>query len=334
MFNFEFDEKKSYIISQDTTLKFINSNKHKNILYHNKIVNQPAYENSLTRYIIEKKINKGGSSIVYQGIDSITNEKIIIKELQSANINKLNREINILDICRTIPNTIKLIDFYKKDDMYYIIFPYIECPQSRTQFYNFNNNEIKIFMKTILTTIKNIHNNGIIHRDIKPSNILINSPKNIFIIDFGVSDFYLPFRKFSNKIGTKNFRSPEQIVGVKGFDYKIDIWAIGIIFAEIIFHKFPFIKPEDDDKVIQHIAKLSGKSEFIKFLKKYNIELEKYSFIDDIDNESIIYDLCKKCQRSILNNPDTTDLLFKLINIDPNKRISAEKALEHDFFNN
>ena len=34
MFNFEFDEKKSYIIPQDNTLKFINSTKHKNILYY------------------------------------------------------------------------------------------------------------------------------------------------------------------------------------------------------------------------------------------------------------------------------------------------------------
>jgi serine/threonine protein kinase len=334
MFQFEIEDKNLYILPKNNNLKFINSKRSKTILYHKKIVSKDLYDKNRFRYIFKENINRGGSSIIYLAEDTITKENVVIKELQSENKIKFHREINILDICRTMPNIIKILDFFEKCDKFYIVFPYIECLSTRNILYSYDSDKIISFMKTCLLTLNNIHSNGIIHRDIKPSNILVKSPSEIYFIDFGISDFYLPFRKFSNKIGTKNFRSPEQIVKLKGFDYKIDIWAFGIIFAEAIFQKYPFIKPDEDSVIIEKIAKITGKTKFIQFLDKYNIDRNKYEFINDLNETGIIQELCRTnsyAKRFDLEKIE--ELLNGLLEIDPDKRLTADNALELDIFN-
>ena len=334
MFNFEIDDKNLYILPKENELKFINSKKTKTMLYHKKIINLNNYEKNLYRYTFKDQINKGGSSIIYTAIDNITKTKVIIKELQSDNNSKFFREINILDLCRTLPNIIKLIDFFEKNGKFYLVFPFIDTPSTRNILYKFNSTDLILFMKKCLETLQNIHKIGIIHRDIKPSNILVKSATEINIIDFGISDFYLPFRKFSNKIGTKNFRSPEQIIKIKGFDYKIDIWAIGIIFAEAIFKKFPFIKPEEDDIIIKKIAEIAGKTKFLNFLEKYNIN-ENFEFINSLDEMSLIDKLFETSKiDEKFNLIELKKLLDGLLEIDPEKRLTAKEALELEIFNN
>ena len=334
MFQFEIEDKNLYILPKNNNLKFINSKRSKSVLYHKKIVNKDLYDKNKFRYIFKDNINRGGSSIIYLAEDTITKENVVIKELQSENKQKFHREINILDICRTMPNIIKILDFFEKGDKYYIVFPYIECLSTRNILYSYESEQIITFMKTSLQTLNNIHSNGIIHRDIKPSNILVKSPSEIYFIDFGISDFYLPFRKFSNKIGTKNFRSPEQIVKLKGFDYKIDTWAFGIIFAEAIFQKYPFVKPDEDNIIIEKIARIVGKIKFVNFLDKYNINKDNYDFIYNLSDTSLITELCRTNNYAKRFDLDKVEeLLNGLLEIDPEKRLTAENALELDIFN-
>jgi casein kinase II subunit alpha len=334
-FTFEIEDKEKYIVPKETKYKYALTNLNKNIIYHKKFIEDA--KNTTTNYVADEIIGKGGASVVYKGVNKDNDEKIIIKELKTNNINKLIREVNILKLTKGIPNVIRLLDFFKNDDNYYLVFPYYNCLPTRTIFYGFTVMEIKIFMYKFIQTLDKLHSRGIIHRDLKPGNLLVKSCNDFMIIDFGISDFYLPYRKFCNKIGTRNFKAPEQLLQLKGFDYKIDIWAAGIIFAEMFFQKYPFWKPDEDVVILENIYNMIGHTKFFNYMKKIG-GATNFDFMRNTvkgQNFETYFERDKKDEFMIHleDKKNGIDLLKKMLEIDPNFRYSAEECLKHPFFN-
>ena len=92
---------------KETKYKFAITNLNKNIIYHKKFIEDA--KNTTTNYVADEIIGKGGASVVYKGVNKDNNDKIIIKELKTTNINKLIREVNILKLTKGIPNVIRLL---------------------------------------------------------------------------------------------------------------------------------------------------------------------------------------------------------------------------------
>ncbi|KAL8234835.1 hypothetical protein R6Q59_020935 [Mikania micrantha] len=89
------------------------------------------------------------------------------------------------------------------------------------------------------------HDRHVIHRDIKPSNLLINQKGEVKITDFGVSAMLASsMGQRDTFVGTYNYMSPERISG-KAYDYKSDIWSLGLVILECAIGRFPFIQSED-----------------------------------------------------------------------------------------
>ncbi|XP_076917983.1 mitogen-activated protein kinase kinase 6-like [Bidens hawaiensis] len=89
------------------------------------------------------------------------------------------------------------------------------------------------------------HDRHVIHRDIKPSNLLVNQKGEIKITDFGVSAMLASsMGQRDTFVGTYNYMSPERING-KTYDYKSDIWSLGLVILECAIGRFPFIQSED-----------------------------------------------------------------------------------------
>jgi casein kinase II subunit alpha len=333
-FTFEIEDKERYIVPKETKYRFALTNLNKSIIYHKKFIEDA--KNTTTNYVADEIIGKGGASVVYKGVNKDNNDKIIIKELKTNNINKLIREVNILKLTKGIPNVIRLLDFFKNDDNYYLVFPYYNCLSTRTIFYGFAAMEIKIFMYKFLQSLDKLHARGIIHRDLKPGNLLVKSCNDFMIIDFGISDFYLPYRKFCNKIGTRNFKAPEQLLLLKGFDYKIDIWAAGLIFAEMFFQKYPFWKPEEDIVILENIYNMVGSTKFSNYLKKIGSPSTFEFMKNPSKGQNFESYFEREANDEIMNNLEDKkngiDLIKKMLDIDPNSRYSAEECLTHPFF--
>ena len=112
------------------------------------------------------------------------------------------------------------------------------------------------YTASIILGINYIHSKNIVYRDLKPENIMIGSNGYPKIIDFGLSR-QLPYIKMENGkmrsysqcytlCGTPEYFSPELILE-NGYDYSVDVWAIGVLLYEMIFQKTPF-DPQTDDE--------------------------------------------------------------------------------------
>eukprot|EP00080_Pristionchus_pacificus_P022988 PDM83008.1 protein kinase [Pristionchus pacificus] len=87
----------------------------------------------------------------------------------------------------------------------------------------------KSLFKQLVSAVEYIHNNGLIHRDLKPSNILFVDENHLKICDLGIVALEVEDTR-SNK-GTPMYMAPEQ--GCLKYNFKVDIFALGLIFAEM-----------------------------------------------------------------------------------------------------
>ena len=100
--------------------------------------------------------------------------------------------------------------------------------------------------KKICDALDYIHRHGVVHRDLKPENIMVDDEDHVKLIDFGIAGHEgsrrLTFAKLSQLMGTPDYMSPEQVKGKRG-DGRSDIYALGVMFYEMLTGKVPFQGP-------------------------------------------------------------------------------------------
>jgi serine/threonine-protein kinase len=102
-----------------------------------------------------------------------------------------------------------------------------------------------------------LHTHGVYHRDLKPENILIDKNAKVHIIDFGIAllegSRRVTWQNLSDVLGTPDYMSPEQIQGKRG-DARTDLYALGIIFYEMLTGTVPFQGDNALAVMHQHLA--------------------------------------------------------------------------------
>ncbi|CAD8144826.1 unnamed protein product [Paramecium pentaurelia] len=199
-------------------------------------------------YAIDQEIGKGFSSRVYKGRDERTLENVAVKVIdmkklkQSIHKQLLKNEINalksfnhqsilkLIDVCQTSNNTYIITEFCDSGDLDKYLRKNLKLKEPEA---------IRI-LQALVNAINEINLKGFIHRDIKPANILLkgNEPK---LADFG---FAIPIwqariQQRNINVGTPLYMSPQAL---KHQDYseKGDVWAVGIVYFEMLFGRTPF----------------------------------------------------------------------------------------------
>jgi len=97
----------------------------------------------------------------------------------------------------------------------------------------FTEQQISILVRDALQGLSYIHKKGKIHRDIKAGNLVLNTKGVVKIVDFGVSaELKSQHEKRSTMVGTPYWMAPE-VVAENGYDFKADIWSLGITCIEM-----------------------------------------------------------------------------------------------------
>lgn len=293
---------------------------------------------SIENYQYLNKIDEGAYGVVYRAKDCDTGEIVAIKKVKLGKekegfpITSI-REINIL-LNLNHPNIIKTkeVVYGNSLDKIFSVLEYMDYELKALisdKKYVFNLSHIKCLMQQLLLGTEYMHSKWIIHRDLKTSNLLMNNKGVLKIGDYGLArKFGSPLKPYTQLVVTLWYRAPELLLNTTKYDYKIDIWSIGCIFAEMIFRE-PIFQGVDELDQLNKIFKLMGtpteeiwpgwselpNSKKINF-KKYNENKLKEKFIGT----------------EIPLSDYGFDLLSKLLNYDPKKRIKAKDALEHPWF--
>jgi len=206
-------------------------------------------------------------------------------------------------------------------------------------------NDLKKFMrasKGVLspTVIKNLslqlmrgielcHSRRIIHRDLKPQNLLINQNMQLKIADFGLARaFMLPIPKYTHEVVTVWYRPPEILLGSPLYSIPVDQWGVGCIIAEMATGAPLFAGDSEIDTVFKVFQKLGTPTEAmwpgLSTLPDFKPTFPKWA---------------PKGWAAIRNTaaqvgPDGIDLLDQLMQYNPGSRISARRALKHQYFSN
>lgn len=118
----------------------------------------------------------------------------------------------------------------------------------------------------VLLGLAYVHSHGMVHRDLKPENIRITTRGDVKIMDFGIA--YDPSESNLTQpgvlIGSPHYLAPEQIQGGR-IDARVDIFAFGITFYEMLTGKRPFTET-DTETVFARIVK--GEYTPIEYLRK------------------------------------------------------------------
>ena len=223
--------------------------------------------------------------------------------------NKKNDEreiLNEIEILKKLdhPKILKVVDFYSTLKRYYIITEYChegELFNEIIKVGKFDEGQAAFIINQILKAITYCHKMNIIHRDIKPENIMItNREKNgclqVKLIDFGTAKMFEKGHQENKYVGSSYYMAPEVIR--RKYDEKCDLWSIGVIMYILLTGRPPF-DGNDDDEILENVKK------------------------GVYDTYSYPYPLLSSHSKDLIN---------KLLQYDPKKRISADQAIEHPWF--
>lgn len=185
------------------------------------------------------------------------------------------------------------------------------------------------YVYQLLNGLKNIHSKGIAHRDLKPENVLLSEQGCIKICDFGSSKRIDPQGRNTPYIVSRYYRAPELILCVTHYTTAIDIWAAGCILAEL-FTLQPIFKGKTEGDQLFAIFKIMGSltpDETAEYTQRVPFEPELFKEFGN-------YPRCNLREKfsMVKDYENFEDLLLKMLQYLPERRISAADAMNHPFF--
>ncbi|KAK9061896.1 hypothetical protein SSX86_019080 [Deinandra increscens subsp. villosa] len=286
-------------------------------------------------YEVVRKVGRGKYSEVFEGINVNNNEKCVIKILKPVKKKKIKREIKILQNLCGGPNVIKLLDIVRDQHSKTpsLIFEYVNSTDFKVLYPTLTDYDIRYYIYELLKALDYCHSQGIMHRDVKPHNVMIDHElRKLRLIDWGLAEFYHPGKEYNVRVASRYFKGPELLVDLQDYDYSLDMWSLGCMFAGMIFRKEPFFYGHDNQDQLVKIARVLGTDELNAYLNKYQLELEPQL-------EALVGRHSRKPWSKFMNadnqhlvSPEAIDFLDKLLRYDHQDRLTAKEAMAHPYF--
>lgn len=217
------------------------------------------------RYRIVKQIGRGGMADVYLAKDLILDgEEVAVKVLRTnyqtdpIAVARFQREARAMaDLDH--PHIVRITDIGEEDGQQYLAMEYVaglDLKRYIKEHYPLSNEEAVRIMGQILLAMRLAHARGIVHRDLKPQNILLTPDGTAKVTDFGIAVAFAEtsLTQTNSMLGSVHYLSPEQARGSKA-TFQSDIYAMGIIFYEMLTGHIPYDGDSAVTIALQHFQK-------------------------------------------------------------------------------
>lgn len=287
----------------------------------------------MERYQKLDKIGEGTYGVVYKAKDRHSGEIVALKKIRldvedEGIPSTAIREIALLKELQH-KNIVRLYDVVHTDKKLTLVFEYLDQDLKNYMDHCEGGLEPGILKKLLYQLLKGIafcHHHRVLHRDLKPQNLLINREAELKLADFGLARaFGIPVRSYTHEVVTLWYRSPDVLLGSRKYSTPVDIWSVGCIFAEMANGRPLFPGTSEEDQLAYIFRSLGSPSaelypgltalpDYVEgAFPEYPAPESLHALVPSLDERGV-------------------DLFTGFMQYDPARRISAEAALEHPFF--
>ncbi len=205
----------------------------------------------LGRYRLEDKIGEGGMGTVFIAHDSELDRKVAVKLLVAALVNdaevleRFEREAR-LTAKLDHPNIIPIYDVGRHEGRPFIVMKLLQGDSLVGRLRakgGFTADETLKLMRQLALGLDYLHGQGFIHRDIKAANIFVSPEGLATILDFGIlrqKSATTGITRTGMVMGTPHYMAPEQALGLKDVDHRVDLYALAVVLFECLTGTLPF----------------------------------------------------------------------------------------------
>lgn len=194
-------------------------------------------------------IGQGGMGAVYKARQTHLERVVAVKLLSAergvdpAFVERFTREARALARLQH-PQIVTLYDFGRAGSWLYLVMEYVDGANLRQVMATGRLDPAAALrlVAPICDALAHAHAQGVVHRDLKPENILIDAQGQPKIADFGLAKLRSvdgTLTQTGDALGTLHYMSPEQVSGVGEIDHRADVYALGVIFYELLTGSLP-----------------------------------------------------------------------------------------------
>ncbi|MGE0712634.1 MAG: serine/threonine-protein kinase [Planctomycetota bacterium] len=213
---------------------------------------EPRVGDVFGNFRLLSELGRGGMGVIYKAESLKTpGEMFALKTLNAGTGPaaakrriRFQREVEALRRL-THPNIVGVHDCGRKGVYDFYVMDYIQGRELKAAIKDDDltpREKLDIFIQ-ICEAVHHAHERNVIHRDLKPANVLVDGEKNSHVLDFGLaklSDESLELTRTGAALGTPYYMAPEQIQNPKDVDFRVDIFALGVILFELMTGARPF----------------------------------------------------------------------------------------------
>ncbi len=208
------------------------------------------------------ELGRGGMALVYEAVDTRTDETVALKILyphlmsDGNNIKRFQREAKVATRLRH-KHIVPVIDFGEHEDQIYIAMRYMSGNSLAELFAEPRTIKMKGIIRIlgeVASALDYAHTQGVIHRDLKLQNILLDDKRHAYLADFGIARLVDGTRLTATGqiAGTPMYMSPEQIRG-KSVDHRSDIYSFAVMSYLLLTGYYPFTGEDSLSIIHKHV---------------------------------------------------------------------------------
>ncbi|GKV32597.1 hypothetical protein SLEP1_g41191 [Rubroshorea leprosula] len=278
--------------------------------YKLRVLKEPTGSEIEQRYKLGRELGRGEFGITHLCTDKETGENLACKSISknklrtAVDIEDVRREVEIMKHLPSHPNIMSLKDTYEDDNAVHLVMELCEGGElfdRITARGRYTERAAAAVIKTIVEVVQFCHKHGVMHRDLKPENFLFANKKEtapLKAIDFGLSVFFKPGERFTEIVGSPYYMAPEVLK--RNYGPEVDVWSAGVILYILLCGVPPFWA-DTEQGVAQAIIR-----------SVINFKRDPWPKLSE----------------------NAKDLVTKMLDPDPNRRLTAHQVLDHPWLQN